>query len=45
MMNELLKCPKCNNMISITDDSFHHEFGIEIIKYYWCEDCDMEIEE
>ena len=34
------KCKKCNNEMIFEDDSFTHEFGIEINKYYYCENCD-----
>ncbi len=35
-----IKCPKCNsNDVTLEDDSFTHEFGTEIIKYYLCNNC------
>lgn len=35
-----MKCPKCeSHKIVIQDDSFSHEFGVEVIKYPVCDDC------
>jgi len=34
-------CPKCKSEnVVFQDDSFSHEFGTEVIKYYLCEDCE-----
>ncbi len=37
-------CPKCNNNLVYQDDSFNHEFGTEIIQFYYCEYCDYQID-
>jgi len=38
-------CPKCKSKnIVFQDDSFDHEFGTEVIKFYYCEDCDYQLE-
>jgi len=39
-----MKCPDCNEELEFVDDSFDHEFGTEIIQYYYCNNCDREIE-
>jgi len=39
-------CPKCkSNNVLIQDDSFDHEFGVEIIKYPICQDCGFDDDE
>lgn len=36
-------CPKCESgNVILVDDSFSHEFGTEIIKYWLCEDCEKD---
>lgn len=37
-------CPDCETELEYHDDSFDHEFGVEIIKYFWCPKCDKEVE-
>ena len=37
-------CPNCKTNLIFQDDSFDHHFGVEIIKYYYCEKCDYEEE-
>jgi len=33
-------CPDCKKELLFCDDSFNHQFGVEIIKYHLCEYCD-----
>ena len=39
-----MKCPKCDGSLIFQDDSFSHEFGTEIIHFYYCESCGYEPE-
>ena len=38
-----MKCPECDSEnLEYEDESFDHEFGKEIIRYYFCNDCDWQ---
>jgi len=39
-----MKCPKCKIDLVYSDDSFSHDFGTEIIQFYYCENCDYQID-
>jgi len=47
MIHEERFCPVCDDKPKLVfqDDSFSHEFGTEIIKFYYCEDCKYQEEE
>jgi len=38
-------CPNCiDKKLILQDDSFSHQFGTEIIKFFYCESCDYKID-
>ena len=43
MKEKITECPKCKSKnVVFQDDSFNHEFGNEVIQYYYCEDCNWQ---
>ena len=38
-------CPNCvDSPLIFQDNSFEHQFGNEIIQFYYCEKCDYQID-
>ena len=35
-----MECPKCYNELEYNDNSFTHEFGVHVDKFYYCDKCD-----
>jgi uncharacterized protein with PIN domain len=38
-MTEEKKCEKCGGKLELEDNSFDHEFGKYVEKFYYCENC------
>ena len=32
-------CEKCGSELSLEDNSFSHEFGTQVDRFYYCENC------
>ena len=39
-----MECPECGRPLIYEDDSFDHAFGTQIIQYYYCENCNYQID-
>ena len=37
-------CKYCKEQMDFIDDSFSHQFGVSIDKFWQCEDCTREVE-
>jgi C4-type Zn-finger protein len=42
MEQQKKRCPKCSEIMELIDDSFDHEFGVQVIKYWFCPKCKYE---
>jgi hypothetical protein len=41
----MVMCPNCvDRELVFQDDSFDHAFGVEIIKFFYCEFCDYQVD-
>jgi len=40
-----MKCPNDNTELIFQDDSFSHEFGTEVKRFYYCEECNYQVDE
>ena len=45
----MIMCPECakngvDSVLVFQDDSFDHAFGCEYIRFYYCEECDYQVD-